>query len=110
MENKPSKRRGRPPKDLAIPKGIGEGEDAVNADDGNGPIGDKGDGAPAIDAGQGQDWDSFLARVMACTNPLIRTVYHPSPKTAIIQHHNWNLNCQQGIIGAQLVTGEYIEI
>ena len=108
MEEVTRKGPGRPRKVVDVPNAIAEGEDANCLDNGDGETSGIGIETQAGDAGPGQDWNSFVARLK---DPALRTVWFPEPKSSIIpRDHAAHLVCFVGPIKGQLNTGAFVDI
>ena len=110
MDEQPSKRRGRPRKGLPVPDESAQGKGVDDVSDGNREAGRTGSEPQAHTSGAGQGWDEFVSRVTELfkTEPRLRNVWHPEPKTDIVVTDNGSINVFQGLYKGQLNTGEFV--
>ena len=91
MEEQPSKRRGRPRKDVVVLADDAKVSPAPNHDAGHREAGDARPTAQADDAGSAQvgDWLAFVATVDRVVNgaghEYVSAAFHPSPMAAVIE-------------------------
>ena len=110
MEELPSKRRGRPRKNLDLPPAIEEGSDASSLNDGNGPTGGVGIEIQAVSVGQSKDVDfltfSVLLQQKQTLQNGIRIAYHPKPESELIYTEKGNIVVLSGDMCYQTSDGE----
>jgi hypothetical protein len=110
MENITNPRRGRPRKAAPVPNIIGEGEDAISIDSGNGEIGATGDRTQ--ENASGTSWVQLVELVKSKNSHShrISCVIHPEAEGFIQTDNFGNIRTEKGECGYQLNTGEIIKI